>query len=60
MTTLTATIHEALAYAPPEHLELALAALIEARFNVLPKAERTDCARRRDPRRRDYEDTFGW
>jgi hypothetical protein len=40
MTTLSATIREALEHAPPEHLELALAALIEARFNVWPRVER--------------------
>jgi hypothetical protein len=38
MFDLQATIHEALEFAPPEHLELALAALLEARFVIVPKA----------------------
>jgi hypothetical protein len=36
MNQLQATIRECLENAPTEHLELALAALIEARFNVWP------------------------
>jgi len=39
MEELTSTIGEALEFAPPEHLEVALMALIEARFIVLPKAD---------------------
>jgi hypothetical protein len=31
------TIRECLENAPPEHLELALAALLEARFVIVPK-----------------------
>lgn len=37
LSPLQSTIREALENAPPEHQELALAALIEARFNVWPK-----------------------
>ena len=42
MSDLQATIHEAVENAPPELLELTLAALIEARFIVFPK-EATGC-----------------
>jgi len=45
MSTLAQTILEALENAPPEHVQLALAALIEARFNVLPKEATGRCER---------------
>jgi hypothetical protein len=44
MRHLTDTIREALDHAPPEHLELVLTALIEARFTVWPKEVRDRCA----------------
>jgi hypothetical protein len=39
--SLQSTIHEAIQYAPPEHLELALTAIIDARFSVWPKVGQT-------------------
>lgn len=46
MHNLESTIHEALSLAPPEHQELALAALIEARFNVWPRGAKIPDAQR--------------
>jgi hypothetical protein len=60
MNQLQATIREAFENAPPEHLELALAALIEARFNVWPREGKVDCGRRQDPPHPKTLDTFEW
>src|ERR1035437_7449429 len=53
------TIRECLENAPPEHLEFALAALIEARFNVWPKAK-ADCVRRPNPPPPNSASIFEW
>jgi hypothetical protein len=42
MEILTATIREALEFAPPEHLEVALTALLEARFVIVPRSDSQD------------------
>jgi hypothetical protein len=53
MELLEQTIREALENAPPEHVQLALTALIEARFNVSPKAATSRYGRPQDPQSQD-------
>jgi hypothetical protein len=60
MDRLEYTIREALENAPPEHLQLALTALIEARFTVWPKEARGRCERLPNPLSPKTLDTFEW